>query len=74
MSDKMTVVMCHAPRDYRLGEISIPKIGREEVFLKVGACGICASDVKCYRGAPRIWDDKKQPRFVNLQWFQGANS
>jgi L-iditol 2-dehydrogenase len=64
MGDKMTAVVCYAPKDYRLEETDVPKIGPDEVMIKVGACGICASDVKCYHGAPRIWGDEKQPRFV----------
>jgi threonine dehydrogenase-like Zn-dependent dehydrogenase len=64
MSHRMTAVVCYAPKDYRLEEVPVPKIGRDEVLVKIGACGICASDVKCYHGAPRIWGDEKQPRFV----------
>ena len=64
MSRKMTAVVCHAPRDYRLEEVAVPEIRGDELLVKVGACGICASDVKCYHGAPRIWGDEKQPRFV----------
>jgi len=62
--DKMNAIVCFAPNDYRLEEIAVPKINRDEVLIKVGACGICASDVKCYHGAPRIWGDERQPRFI----------
>jgi len=61
---KMNAVVCHGPKDYRLEKMDIPKTGDEDMLVKVAACGICASDVKCYHGAARIWGDDKQPRYV----------
>lgn len=63
-TEKMKAVICYAPKDYRLEEIPTPKANREDIVVKVGACGICASDVKCYQGAARIWGDEKQPRYI----------
>ena len=60
----MNAVVCHAPKDYRLERLPIPRAGKEDIVVKVRACGICASDVKCYDGAPRIWGDEKQPQYV----------
>lgn len=51
----MNAVVCHGPRDYRLEEVDTPVPGPEEVLVKVEACGICASDVKCYKGAEALW-------------------
>lgn len=53
----MRAVVCHAPEDYRLEEKDVPTAGPGEVLVKVEAAGICASDVKCYTGAPMLWGD-----------------
>ena len=48
---RMRAVVCHGPEDYRLQETDVPRPGPGEVVIRVDACGICASDVKCYSGA-----------------------
>ena len=48
MSDTMNAIVCYAPLDYRLEEVAMPKAGPGEVVIKVNACGVCASDIKCY--------------------------
>ena len=53
----MPVVMCRAPEDYRLEEYAVPQIEAGEVLLRVQSVGICASDLKCYLGAPMFWGD-----------------
>mgnify|MGYP002682406347 CR=1 FL=1 len=53
----MASVICHAPEDYRLEEIPVPEVGPGEVLVKVASAGICASDLKCYLGAPLFWGD-----------------
>jgi len=43
------------PREIRVEDIPVPKIGAGEVLLRVRACGLCATDVKTYaRGHPFI--------------------
>ena len=54
----MRAVVCHAPEDYRLEEKPTPQAGPGEVVIQVDAAGICASDVKCYTGAPMLWGDE----------------
>jgi threonine dehydrogenase-like Zn-dependent dehydrogenase len=54
----MQAVVCHGPRDYRLEEWSVPQPGPEEVVIRVQSVGICASDLKCYTGAPLFWGDE----------------
>ncbi len=58
LPETMQAVMCHAPFDYRLEEVPLPVIGPEEVLVQVLLAGICASDAKCYSGAPLFWGDK----------------
>ncbi|MEM7530557.1 MAG: alcohol dehydrogenase catalytic domain-containing protein [Chloroflexota bacterium] len=53
----MPAVICHGPEDYRLEEQPVPQIGPNEVLVRVKSIGICASDLKCYTGAPLFWGD-----------------
>jgi threonine dehydrogenase-like Zn-dependent dehydrogenase len=54
----MQAVVCYGPRDYRLQEWAVPEPGPEEVLIRVESVGICASDLKCYLGAPLFWGDE----------------
>ena len=54
----MPAVVCHGPEDYRLEERSVPEPGPGEIVIRVKSVGICASDLKCYTGAPLFWGDE----------------
>jgi threonine dehydrogenase-like Zn-dependent dehydrogenase len=54
----MPAVVCRGPQDYRFEEWPVPQPGPEEVLVQVKSVGICASDVKCYLGAPLFWGDE----------------
>jgi erythritol/L-threitol dehydrogenase len=56
----MRAVVCHGPRDYRLEEVPVPAVGPGEVLVRVLGVGICASDIKCYSGAPLFWGDERR--------------
>ncbi len=60
----MRAVRCHAPEDYRLEELPVPVPQPGEVLIKIDACGICASDVKCFIGAPLFWGDNSRKGYV----------
>jgi len=60
----MQAVVCHGPRDYRLEEVAMPEPGPGEALVKVEACGICASDLKCYAGAAKFWGDESRPAWA----------
>ena len=45
----MKAAVFHGPRDVRFEEIDKPILAAGEVLLKVGACGICGSDLHTYR-------------------------
>lgn len=62
----MRAVRCHAPEDYRLEEVAVPIPGPGEVVIKLDACGICASDVKCFSGAPMLWGDADRAPYVQV--------
>ena len=54
----MLSIVCYNPADYRLEEIPVPKAGPGEVLVRVLGSGICASDIKCFSGAPLFWGDE----------------
>ena len=60
----MQAVVCHGPRDYRLEEVPTPQPGPGEALVRVEACGICASDLKCFDGAPKFWGDETRPAWA----------
>lgn len=46
----MKAMVLHAINDFRLEEIEVPVPKEEEILIKVGACGICGSDI------PRVFE------------------
>jgi L-iditol 2-dehydrogenase len=40
----MTAIVCHAPKDYRVEQVSKPQARAHELVIRIAACGICASD------------------------------
>jgi erythritol/L-threitol dehydrogenase len=55
MNSSMIAVRAHAPHDYRLETIPIPRLAPQEVLIRVDAAGICGSDGKCYSGGAMFW-------------------
>ena len=53
--DRMTAVVCHGPKNYRVETVARPIAGPREMVIRIGACGICASDCKCWSGAAMFW-------------------
>jgi alcohol dehydrogenase, propanol-preferring len=35
-----------------VGEVPLPVLGNDQVLLKVGACGVCYTDIKIWKGIP----------------------
>jgi L-iditol 2-dehydrogenase len=54
-ADPMTAIVCHGPKDYRVEKIARPGAGPRELVLRITACGVCASDCKCWSGAKMFW-------------------
>lgn len=71
MSETMRAIVCHAPMDYRLEQVPIPDAGPGEVIIKVNACGVCASDIKCYTGASLFWGDEHRQPYVETPVIAG---
>ena len=55
IDDRMTAVVCYAEKDYRVEKIRRPVAGPCEMVIRIAACGICASDCKCWSGAKMFW-------------------
>ena len=47
---KANMAFLHGPQDLRIESVEIPKLKPDQVLVKVGACGICGSDVECFEG------------------------
>eukprot|EP01013_Petalomonas_cantuscygni_P019523 TRINITY_DN37358_c0_g1_i1.p1 TRINITY_DN37358_c0_g1~~TRINITY_DN37358_c0_g1_i1.p1 ORF type:complete len:377 (-),score=84.15 TRINITY_DN37358_c0_g1_i1:154-1284(-) len=61
---EMTGVTCYAPKDYRFEKKAVPVCGPDDVLIRVGACGICAGDAKCFSGNMMFWGDEHRAPYV----------
>ncbi|MGY0491121.1 alcohol dehydrogenase catalytic domain-containing protein [Streptomyces sp. WG-D5] len=61
---RMQAVVVHGPEDYRLEEVDVPTPGPGDLLLRTEAVGVCASDLKCYHGAPKFWGDENRPAWA----------
>jgi len=69
--ETMTAVVVHGPEDYRLETVAVPQPGSGELLLRVEAVGVCASDLKCYHGAPKFWGDENRPAWAQTGRIPG---
>ncbi len=71
MTTTMTAIVCHGPKDYRIEQIAKPEAGPHELVIKIAACGICASDRKCWSGSGMFWNDPwvKAPVIAGHEFF-----
>ena len=49
---KCKVSVLEEPRKMAIHEVTIPKIGADEILVKVEGCGICGTDVHEFKGDP----------------------
>jgi L-iditol 2-dehydrogenase len=68
---KMKALVCYGPHDYRYEEVDVPKIDEDEILVKVEACGICAGDIKSYRGAAMFWGGGVLPPWNDVPCVAG---
>jgi L-iditol 2-dehydrogenase len=47
---KSKTAFMYGPHDLRIEEVEIPALKPDQILIKVGACGICQSDVECFEG------------------------
>ncbi|MBN1343858.1 MAG: alcohol dehydrogenase catalytic domain-containing protein [Phycisphaerae bacterium] len=67
----MPAVVCHGPRDYRLEEWPVKPPGAGEVTVEILRAGVCASDLKCWRGAPLFWGDEHRAGYAETPCIAG---
>ena len=71
LPERMKALVMHAPGDYRLEEVPVPRAGEEEIVIKVEACGVCAGDLKAYHGAPSFWGGEGSPSYIKAPCIPG---
>ena len=64
MANTMEAVVCHGPGDYRVEQAPMPVMTDASMVLRTAACGICASDIKCYDGAGHFWGSETRRPYV----------
>lgn len=47
---KAKIAFLYGPTDLRLQEVELPPLKANQVLVKLGACGICGSDIECFEG------------------------
>lgn len=67
----MPAIVCYGAEDYRYQEWDVPKLNPEEVLIRVQSVGICASDLKCYQGAPLFWGDAHRTGYCQTPVIPG---
>jgi threonine dehydrogenase-like Zn-dependent dehydrogenase len=68
----MQAVVAYGPGDYRFETVDVPRAGPDDIIIEVEACGICASDIKTFEGAPSFWGDNKgQARYMLAPMIPG---
>lgn len=71
MAKEMNAVIAYGPKDFKLTKAPVPVPGPGEALMKVGACGICGSDVHAYHGAASYWGDAKTPAWMKAPVIPG---
>src|SRR5215204_4504388 len=69
--ETMKAVVAYAPHDYRLEERPVPAAGPDNVLVRVEACGVCASDVKTFKGAETLWGGGGNPAWIQAPVVPG---
>jgi threonine dehydrogenase-like Zn-dependent dehydrogenase len=70
-TEMMQAVVCYGPYDYRVERVSRPQPGPNQVLIKVGAAGICASDMKCYTGGVTFWGENGSGGYCDVPVIAG---
>lgn len=68
---KMKALVTHGPHDYRLEEVDIPRAEEGEMIIKVEGCGICAGDLKAFKGGNVFWGDGTKPPYLEVPAIGG---
>lgn len=71
LPETMKAVVVHGPENYTLETVPVPTPGETDLLIKIDAVGICASDLKCYHGAPKFWGDENRPQWADNERIAG---
>ena len=69
--EKMHAVVTYGPGDSRYEEVIVPRVKSGEVLLKTEGCGICAGDIKAYKGGEVFWGNEKNPPYLEVPAIGG---
>ncbi|MDW7662255.1 MAG: zinc-binding dehydrogenase [Bacillota bacterium] len=47
---KAKISFLYGPEDLRIEEVELPPLNTDQLLVKLGACGVCGSDVECIEG------------------------
>jgi len=68
----MNAVVTYGPHDYRFEKVPVPRVSKKgEILLKIEGCGICAGDIKAYRGSEVFWGDGTGPGYLETPAIGG---
>lgn len=66
---RMKAAVLHGWSDLRYGEFETPSFGPEEVLCRVGACGICGTDVHIMKGNFKGVFPPQFPFILGHEWY-----
>jgi len=66
---KMKAAVLHGWNDLRYEEVKSPEVGPEEVLCRVGACGICGTDVHIMKGDFKGVFPPQFPFIMGHEWY-----
>jgi len=69
--EKMKALVAYAPGDYRLETVDTPRATKDEIIIKVEACGVCAGDLKAFGGASSFWGGDGSPSYIKAPMIPG---
>ena len=66
----MKAAILHGPRDFRVENVSDPKLQPDGIIIRVKACGICGSELHCYEwGLPSEAEQIPRIQAVSISMF-----
>ena len=71
LPNQMYAVVTHGPHDYRFEQVDLPTPDEGEILLKVEACGICAGDIKAFKGGEVFWGSSDSPAYLEVPAIGG---
>lgn len=67
----MKALVAYEPNKNKLEEVPVPKPKKDEILIKVEACGVCAGDIKAYHGAVRFWGENGKNQYTEPPFIPG---